>query len=92
MSRISDENFQEMLSQSGLPVRASYRPGEVCTILGISPRTFWRLAERYETEPGTGVPRDPNSLDSFLLRRHRRVRYSEILDYLNRNNAWQRRH
>ncbi len=91
MSLISEDQFQEMISLAGLPVRPSYRPGEVCSILGISPRTFWRLTERYETDPDTGVPVDPNSLDSFLLRTHRRVRYQEILAFLRRNNTYERR-
>ena len=91
MSRITDEKFQEMLSQAGLPVRASYRPGEVCSILGISTRTFWRLTERYEPDPDTGEPVDPNSLDSYLLRSQRRVTYQEIFSYLNRNNTYERR-
>lgn len=91
MALISDEAFKEMLSQSGLPVRASYRPGEVCRILGISSMTFWRLTERYEIDPDTKEPRDVNSLDSYLLRTHRRVRYNEILNYLNRNNTYERK-
>lgn len=91
MTEISEAKFHEMLSQSGLPVRASYRPGEVCSLLGISPRTFWRLTERYEINPETGSPRDPNSLDSYLLRSHRRVRHDELLSYLNRNNTYERR-
>ncbi len=91
MNLITNEVFKKMLCQSGLPVRASYRPGEVCAILGISPRTFWRLTERYEIDPETGDPRNPNSLDSYLLRRHRRVRYDEILNYLNRNNTYERK-
>lgn len=88
---MSDEQFREMLSQTGLSVRASYRPGEVCSLLGISSRTFWRLTERYETDPATDRPVDPNSIDSYLLRSHRRVRYSEIFAYLNRNNTYERR-
>ncbi len=91
MSLISDEEFKEMLSQSDLPMRASYRPGEVCSLLGISPRTFWRLTERYEIDAATGQLRNPNSLDSYLLRSHRRVRYDEIRNYLNRNNTYERR-
>jgi hypothetical protein len=91
MSFISDDKFKEMVLKSGLPVRGSYRPGEVCSLLGISPRTFWRLTERYEIDPETGEPRHPNSLDSYLLRSHRRVRYDEILAYLNRNNTYERR-
>jgi len=91
MSLISDEKFKEMLTQSSLPIRASYRPGEVCSLLGISPRTFWRLTEHYEIDPATSEPRNPNSLDSYLLQSHRRVRYNEILAYLNRNNTYERR-
>ena len=91
MSLISEDQFQEMLSHAGLPVRASYRPGEVCSILGISSRTFWRLTERYEKDPETGEPVNPNSIDSYLLRSHRRVRYQELVAYLKRNNTYERR-
>ncbi len=80
-----------MLAQTGLPVRASYRPGEVCELFGISYRTFWRLTERYEKDPETGNPTRPDSLDSFLLRSHRRVRYSELQSYIERNNTYRRR-
>ena len=85
--QISEDGFKDMLKQLGLSVRGSYRPGEACRILGISLRTFWRLIERYEPDPDTGLPVRPDSLDSFMLRRHRRVRFSELLDYLNRNNT-----
>ncbi|WP_321495615.1 helix-turn-helix domain-containing protein [uncultured Desulfobacter sp.] len=91
MSLISDDQFQEMLTLAGLPVRPSYRPGEVCSILGISPRTFWRLTERYEIDSDTGQPAHPDSIDSYLLRSQRRVRYQEIIAYLRRNNTYERR-
>ena len=91
MSLITDDQFQKMIAIAGLPVRPSYRPGEVCSILGISPRTFWRLTERYEIDADTGLPVRPDSIDSYLLRSHMRVLYQELLAYLNRNNTYERR-
>jgi hypothetical protein len=83
--------LEGMLCAAGLPVRASYRPGEVCRVLGISERTFWYLTERYEISPATGSPLRPDSLDSYLLSCHRRVRFAELAAFIERNNTYERR-
>ena len=86
-----NEKVDSMLKIAGLPKRASYRPGEVCSILGIADRTFWRYTETFERDPETGGPRHPATLDSYLLRRERRVSYDEIVSFIARNNTWERR-
>ena len=85
-----EDKLNGMLKAAGLPKRASYRPGEVCEILGISERTFWRMTEAFEPGPD-GCPVNVNSLDSYLLHSHRRVRYDALVDFLARNNTYHRR-
>ncbi len=87
----SEQQLKEMLAQAELPIRASYRPGEVCKLLGITSRTLYTLTERYELDPETNTPVRPDSLDSFLLASHRRIRYSELMAYIERNNTYHRR-
>lgn len=88
---MSKEMLNEMLAVAGLPIRPSYRPGEVCLILGISERTLRRYTDSYEVDE-SGVPRHPASLDSYLLNRERRVSYQELAAFLVRNQTWERRH
>ncbi|WP_298434514.1 DNA-binding protein [Geobacter sp.] len=85
----AEKLLREMLAAAGLPVRGSYRPGEVCAILGIGDRTFWSLIQRYERDE-RGALRRPDCLDSFMLSSNRRVTYAELTDYLCRNQTWQR--
>jgi hypothetical protein len=80
----------EMLKVAGLPKKPSYSPGEVCLILGISDRTFWRLINNYEKDFDTGKPIKPYSLDSYMIARSHRVRFNELVDYLERNNTYER--
>lgn len=79
-----------MLEVARLPKRASYAAGEVCLILGISSTTLWCLTEKYEPHPDTGRPVDPGTIKAYLIRNHRRVTYSELVDYLRRNNLFER--
>lgn len=85
-----EKELNKMLEIAGLPKRPSYVTGEVCTLLGISNRTFIRLTEGYEPDPVTGRPKDPRTINSFLIRTHRRVTYYELTDYLRRNNLYER--
>jgi hypothetical protein len=82
--------LKEMLDVLDMPLKASYRRGEVCSILSISDRQFWNLVERYEPGPG-GEPTRPDSLDSYMMRRERRVTFAELVNFLRRNNSYQRR-
>ncbi|WP_429885359.1 helix-turn-helix domain-containing protein [Geoalkalibacter halelectricus] len=84
----AEQKLRGMLKAADLPVRPSYRRGEVCEILGIDKRTFWRMVAHHEpTEDGQ---RRPGTLDSYMTRGHHRVRYDELVDYLARNRTWQR--
>lgn len=82
----AEEKLRDILSAVGLPVKASYRPGEVCRILSITEPTFYNLINRYE--PGSdGHPIHPVSLDSYRVS-HYRVTFAELARFLERNNTW----
>jgi hypothetical protein len=83
-----EEKLKGMLTAADLPVKPSYCRAEVCRILDINKRTFWRMVAHYEPEE-TGNHR-PGTLDSYMTRGHHRVRYDELVDYLRRNRAWER--
>jgi len=70
--------LREVLTAAGIPVKGSYRRDEVCRILGISERTFWRLCNR--TGPGDTPP-----LRSIKPRGHRRVTYPALAEFLARS-------
>lgn len=86
---VAEKKLEGMLRVAGLPKKASYRPGEVCAILGIVEKTFYNLVNRYEPNPETGQPVNPNSLDSYRMSHHR-VRHEELVAYLERNNTYRR--
>lgn len=89
LEECAKERLNSMLRVAGLPVRASYCTSEVCKILGISDRTFWRLLHNYERNE-RGQLRRPDCLDSFTLGTNRRVPYNELVAFLVRNNTYQR--
>jgi formylglycine-generating enzyme required for sulfatase activity len=84
----AEKRLRDILVSVGLPVKASYRPGEVCQILSITPPTFYTMINRYETDEA-GKPRRPDSLDSFRLV-HYRVSFPELARFIARNNSWHR--
>ncbi len=85
---LAEEKLRGMLKAAGLPVRPSYRRGEVCDILGINKRTFWRMVAHHE--PTADGQRHPATLDSYMTRGHHRVRFEELVDYLTRNRTYNR--
>ncbi|EAT16081.1 helix-turn-helix domain-containing protein [Desulfuromonas acetoxidans] len=87
---IGEQKLLGMLRAAGQPKKASYNPSEVVAILGICPRTFWTMVGDYEPDPDSGQPLNPATLDSYMLRRSRRVRHDELAAYLERNNTYQR--
>lgn len=89
MTLSSEEKLKGMLAAAGLPVRGSYRSGEICAILGIGSATFWRLVNRFERDE-TGRVAHPDCLDSYMIRLQRRVTYSELVAFLTRNNSYTR--
>ena len=90
MKDIAEKKLIGMLEVAEIPRKASYHPGEVQQILGISDRTFWRLVSAYEFDEEIGAPTLPYSLDSYTLARSRRVRYAELVEFLTRNNTYER--
>jgi hypothetical protein len=87
---LAEEKLKGMLKAAELPVKASYNPGEVCRILGVADRTFWRLVSQYERDE-RGNLRRPDCLDSYTITTHRRVHYGELVAFLYRNNTYERR-
>jgi hypothetical protein len=87
------EELQGMLDVAKIPAKPSYRRHEVCGILNISRSTFQALVERFEPRPGGehGEPMRPDSIDSYMHQRERRVRFHELIAYLRRNNTYQRK-
>jgi len=90
-SEEAKKELTEMLKLAEVPVKPSYRRGEVCAALAISERHFWTLIERFEPNPDTGEPLRPDSLDSYMYRRERRVRFYELVAFLRRNNTYHRK-
>lgn len=86
----AENTLKAALAASGLPVRGSYRPREVCAILGISDSSFWRLIRRYERDQ-RGNLRQPDCLVSFTLASNRRVAYLELVDFIRRNDEYLRK-
>jgi len=80
MTEGADTMLREVLTAAGILVKGSYRRDEVCRILGISKRTFWRLCNR--TRPGDAPP-----LRSIRPRGHRRVTYPELAEFLARSEG-----
>lgn len=92
LPQTAEQRLIDMLAQADIRIKPAYRPGEVQRIIGCSERTFWRLCAEYEPEQDSpGQPTKPGTLDSYLLRGERRVRYSELVMFLHRNNTWRRK-
>ncbi|MDD5539195.1 MAG: DNA-binding protein, partial [Candidatus Marinimicrobia bacterium] len=49
-----------------------------------------RMVSAYEFDEDAGMPVVPHSLDSYTLARSRRVRYEELVEFLTRNNTYER--
>ena len=88
---VAEEKLNGMLAAAGLPVKASYVREQVCAIFGFSERTFYRYVSLHELDPETSAPVFPWTLDSYMTRGHHRVRYDELVDYLQRNRTYERK-
>ena len=86
----AEKRLLGMLRVAGVKRKATYHPGEVRNVLGISESTFWRLTAAYEIDPSTGKLRTPACLDSYMTKGNRRVPYDAIVEYLQRNQTYQR--
>lgn len=85
----AEKTIKASLAALGIPVRGSYSSGEVCGILGIVDRTFWRLCARYERDENGRLKR-PDCLQTFMLSNNRRVSYIELVEFIMRNNELDR--
>lgn len=86
---LAEETLQKMLEAASISKKPTYSPGQVCLILGICPRTFWRYVAAYERDK-KGNPKERCSLDSYKLKTERRVTYHELVSFLARNNNYER--
>ena len=84
----AETQLRELLRVEGLPDRGVYRPGEVCRLLRISPNTLRQFCERAE-HPAVKNP-DPRALESFLVGCHHRITHAALVDWLVRNQTFQR--
>lgn len=85
----AEKSIKAALAVLDLPIRGSYDPGEVCSILGLSEQTFYRLIRKYEVDE-KGKLRRPDCLKTFLLGKHRRVSVLELVDFIRRNDEYLR--
>ena len=58
---LAEEKLLGMLKAANLPVRPSYRRAEVCAILGVDKRTFWRMVAHHEPDGSGQRKRLPHS-------------------------------
>ena len=84
----AETQLRGWLQAEGLDPRAVYRPGEVCRLLRISPTTLRQFCELAE-HPAVGHP-DPRALESFLVGCHHRISHAALVDWLMRNQTFQR--
>lgn len=80
--------LQTLLQAEGLPDRGVYRTGEVAQMLRLSPTTIRQLCELAE-HPAVAHP-DPRALESFKIGCHHRIVKAALVDWLMRNQTFQR--
>ncbi len=84
----AETQLRELLRVEGLPDRGVYRPGEVCRLLRISPTTLRQFCD-LAAHPAVKNS-DPRVLESFLVGCHRRIHQAAIVEWLARNQTFQR--
>ena len=88
LRRLAETQLQTLLRAEGLPDRGVYRPGEVCRLLRISPTTLRQFCELAE-HPAVKNP-DPRALESLLVGCHHRISHAALVEWLSRNQTFQR--
>lgn len=89
LQAVAETLLQALLRAECLPDRGVYRPGEVCRLLRISPTTLRQFCELAE-HPAVPNP-DPRALESFLVGCHHRVSHTALVEWLARNQTFQRK-
>lgn len=84
----AERQLADLLHAEGIPPRAVYRPGEVCRLLRISRSTLVNLCQLAEHPAARQV--SPRALDSFLVGSHHRIAHAALVDWLARNQKFQR--
>ena len=77
-----EKQFYQLLENIELPIRPSYNILDVCCILGIGRRTFHRMI--IITDPTNNA----KALNSYIKNNERRVAFSELAAYIERNNTF----
>lgn len=78
----SENRLSRLLQCIGLPIRKSYNISEVCSVLGISRRTFYRLTAEAD-RAGAG-----HGLESVIRCNERRVTFTELAAFMARNQTF----
>ena len=84
----AEGQLHALLLAEGIAPRAVYRPGEVCRLLRISPTTLRQFCELSEHPAVKNA--DPRALDSFLVGCHHRILHPALVEWLARNQTFQR--
>ena len=84
----AEGQLHALLLAEGIAPRAVYRPGEVCRLLRISPTTLRQFCELAEHPAVKNA--DPRALDSFLVGCHHRISHAALVEWLVRNQKFQR--
>ena len=84
----AEGQLHALLLAEGITPRAVYRPGEVCRLLRISPTTLRQFCELAEHPAVKNA--DPRALDAFLVGCHHRIAHAALVEWLVRNQKFQR--
>ena len=84
----AEGQIHALLLAEGIAPRAVYRPGEVCRLLRISPTTLRQFCELSEHPAVKNA--DPRALNSFLVGCHHRIAHAALVEWLVRNQKFQR--
>ena len=83
-----ERQLADLLRAEGIPPRAVYRPGEVCRLLRISRSTLLVLCLLAEHPAAWRA--HPRALDFFLVGCHHRISHAALVEWLERNQTFQR--
>ena len=84
----AEGQLADLLRATGIPRSGVYRPGEVCRLLRISRTTLLQLCALRE-HPAVGHP-NPRGLGSFLVGCHHRIPHEALVEWLGRNQGYER--
>lgn len=76
-----------MLQVADIPVSPCYRPEQVQRILNISKNTFVNVCDKWQPALDGGLAM---GLESYCLGTHRRVPHHALVEWLQRNNGYDR--